>query len=113
MKCENMNAWLRGKIDTHIYMIKNGKPTSIIAVQTRYVPEVIKLIEKQNLFWLEEYLADGWSDIWIFKESLMEEIIKSLPKTPKLIYDHWILGKIFGYSDTEIFSFIKNNIEKN
>jgi hypothetical protein len=113
MKCENMNLWLEGKIDAYTYLIKNGKPASIIAVQTRYVPETVKLIEKQDLLWLEEYLADGWSDIWIFKEPLMKKIIKSLPDKPKSAYDHWVLGKVFGYSDTEIFSFIRKQKELN
>ena len=36
--------------------------------------------------------------------------IKSSPDQPNTPYDHWILGKMFGYPDEEIRDFIKSQI---
>ena len=36
----------------------------------------------------------------------MLEIIKALPHNPKTVYDHWVLGKAFGYSDESIGEFL-------
>lgn len=47
--------------------------------------------------------------IWIYKEKYMLEIIKNLPEQPKTVFDHWILGKAFGYSDESIKKFIGIN----
>ena len=42
----------------------------------------------------------------------MLEIIKSLPENPTTNYEHWILGKAFGYSDGAIKEFLELRGEK-
>jgi hypothetical protein len=55
-----------------------------------------------------EELAPGWKTLWMYKDEYMLEIIKSLPDEPKTKFEHWILGKAFGYSDEAIKIFLEN-----
>ena len=94
-------------------MINKGKPISCEAIQDRYVDESINVINDYNLQYYIEELSEGWKCIWIYREDYMLEIIKNLPNNPTSIYEHWILGKAFGYSDEAIKEFITNKkIEK-
>jgi hypothetical protein len=95
------------EIETYCYMIQRGKPASVSAVQNRYIDEAKELVEtKYNLKVYIECLAEGWSNVWVYKQDYMLEIIKALPEQPNTIYDHWVLGKLFGYSDESIAEFI-------
>jgi hypothetical protein len=100
--------WLKGQTEAYCYMVLRGKPAAVIAVQNRYSPDVKSIVKSfQGLQTFEQFLADGWISLWIYKKDFMLEIIKSLPEEPKTIYDHWILGKVFGYSEEAIAEFIE------
>lgn len=99
--------WLQGQIDTYCYMVSRGKPAAVIAIQNRFVSDIKSSIKSSyGLKTLEQPLADGWISLWIFQKDFMLEIIKCLPEEPKTIFDHWVLGKVFGYSDEAITEFI-------
>jgi len=55
------------------------------------------------------FLSNGWFRLWIFKKDIMLEIIKVLPDKPNSIFDHWVLGKVFGYSDEAIEEFLTSS----
>lgn len=106
-----MDDIITGTVDLYCYMVERGKPCSCEAIQDRYTGEIIKRVEKS--FGLKTYVEDltpEWKTIWIYKDDYMLEIIKSLPKEPKTVFDHWILGKAFGYSDEAIKNFLKSKI---
>ena len=100
------NGHLLGEITAYAYMVRNGKPAALISVQTRYINTVIEIIENHKLYHHHTHLADGWVEMWMYTNPIMKEIIECLPSTPTTAFDNWVLGKVFGYSDTEIYSFI-------
>jgi hypothetical protein len=103
-----LNDALTGTIDLYCYMVLRGKPCACESIQDRYFEEMS--IRIKNVFELKTYsepLADGWKTIWIYKDDYMLEIIKSLPEEPKTIFEHWIAGKAFGYSDEAIKNFLE------
>lgn len=112
-----MNELIKMKIDMQCEFVKRGKPCACESIQDRYFIEAsIIIIEEYKLKTYSVCLADGWKTIWIYKDNFMLEIIESLPDKPITNYDHWILGKAFGYSDGAIKEFIEskggNNIEE-
>lgn len=94
-------------IRLHCYLIDKGKPCSCEPIQDRYVKAVTNIVDECGLKFYIEELYDGWKTVWIFKDYYMLDIIRSLPKQPINIFDHWILGKAFGYSDEAIKIFIE------
>ena len=100
------NGHLLGETTAYAYMVRNGKPAALISVQTRYINAVIEIIENHKLYHHHTHLADGWVEMWMYTNPIMKEIIECLPSTPTTAFDNWVLGKVFGYSDTEIYSFI-------
>lgn len=106
-----MNDFIKSRIDLYCDFINKGKPCACEAVQDRYVKEIKQMIKNTNgLKVYIEKLAPGWKTIWIYKEDYMIEIIKSLPEEPKTIFDHWVLGKAFGYSDEAIRNFLETKL---
>ncbi|MEJ8552752.1 hypothetical protein [Tepidibacter sp. Z1-5] len=57
-----------------------------------------------------ENLYEGWKVIWIYKDEYLLEVIKNMPEKPKTIYDHSVLGKVFGYFDKAIKEFIESKL---
>jgi len=100
--------WLKGQTEAYCYMVSRGKPAAVIPIQKRYVLDIKSTVESfQEIKTFEQFLADGWISLWIYKKNFMLEIIKSLPEKPNTVYDHWVIGKVFGYSDEVITEFIE------
>jgi len=84
-------------------MIQRGKPSAILSIQNRYIDKLQRYIESEyGLHVYAEKLAKESTTLWIYKDSYMLEIIQNLPYKPETVFDHWVLGKIFGYSDEAI-----------
>lgn len=102
-----MNHKLSGIIDTYCYLVERGKPLAVLAVKVRDL-ELCK--ERVNecgfLQFYHKNLSEGWVSFFIFKEEYMKEVIHCLPEKPKTNYDHWVLGKAFGYSDEAIRDYL-------
>jgi len=47
----------------------------------------------------EQIICNGWASLWIYQYPHIREVIESLPDAPQTVYDHWVLGKLFGYSE--------------
>lgn len=105
-----MNEFLKGQIFTYCELVARGKPAAIISIQDRYVNEAIEVVKCNKLYHIVEELSEGWKTLWIYKERYMEEIIKKMPEKPKTVYDHWVLGKIFGYSDEAIKEYLETKL---
>jgi len=87
-------------------LIKKGKPAASMAVQKRYEKAVIEVIEGLNVKCYIEHLSDEWITVWLFRYSHTIEVIRSLPQAPKTTYDHWVLGKLFGYDEVSISEYL-------
>ncbi len=102
-----MNEFTQGQIDIYCQSVFAGcKPCALLPLQDRYVEEARQIINDNSLFFYSEFLYEGWQTVWIYKESFMLEIIKALPDDPQTAFDHWVLGKAFGYSDEAIEEFL-------
>ncbi len=108
-----LNDQLKSQIYTYCQMIKAGKPTAMIPVQERYIDESIEKVKELKLKTYIEDLSEGWKVLWIYKDEYLLEIIKKMPEHPKTAYDHWVLGKIFGYSDESIKQFVNTTLYGN
>jgi hypothetical protein len=107
-----MDAFVLGEISTYCHQVKSGKPAAMLPLQERYSEEAKQLIESNGLCcYLDRYYPE-WVTIWMYKKEdvYLLEIIKFLPQGPKTALDHWINGKLFGYSDEAIREFIKTQI---
>lgn len=99
------------KIDLYCDLVQKGKPCACEAIQNRFADEAVKRIEKTfELKAYTEELYPGWKTIWVYKDEYMLEVIKLLPEEPKTIFDHWVLGKAFGYSDEAIKNFLETKV---
>lgn len=105
----NMDEFTEGRLKSYCEFVQRGKPTAMLPVQDRYVEEAIKDIQYSNLLFCIEKVSDGWKTVWIYKEKYMLEIIRELPEHPKTIFEHWVLGKAFGYSEQSIEEFLLTN----
>lgn len=106
---KSANDWLKSQVEAYCYMVSRGKPAAVLAIQNRYSTEINSIVKSfQGLKTFEQFLSEGWISLWIYKKDYILEVIKSLPEEPKTIYDHWVLGKVFGYSDEAIEEFIRN-----
>lgn len=105
-----MDEFIEGQITTYCEFVKCGKPAAMLPLQDRYVEEAKKIIRNEfNLKFYIEDLSEGWKTLWIYKEEYILEVIRALPEQPKTIFEHWILGKVFGYSEQAIKSFLEAN----
>lgn len=106
-----MNEIVLGKIISICYMVERGKPCACETIQNRYIEEIVKEVHRMyNLKTYVEDLAPEWKTIWIYKDDYMLEIIKLLPDKPNTSFEHWILGKAFGYSDEAIKNFLETKL---
>lgn len=71
--------------------------------------EAKQIISEDKLKYFFKFLNKDWSTLWIYKKDIMLEIIKALPDNPKSVFDHWVLGKAFGYSDKAIEGFLASS----
>jgi len=103
-----MDEFIGFRLDLYCDMVLKGKPSALIALQTRYIAEAdIRIKESYALKTFEQPLSEGWTSLWIYKKDYMLEVIKNLPESPKTVFEHWVLGKAFGYSDESIAEFVK------
>ncbi|MNW52994.1 hypothetical protein D3C74_305350 [compost metagenome] len=102
-----MNEHIESEIRTHCYMIERGcKPASCMPIQNRYVGMTIDICRSYNVKNYLEKLTDGWMTVWFYKYEHMLDIIRNVPDKPETAYDHWVLGKLFGYDEESIGEFI-------
>mgnify|MGYP000939221652 CR=1 FL=1 len=102
-----MNEYMRGNIDALCYMVQRGKPAAVVPLQTRYVDTAVKAIHTNyQLKTHIEISCEGWVELWIFRYDHILDVIRSLPQVPSNDYEHWLLGKLFGYSEEAIAEFI-------
>jgi hypothetical protein len=100
------------KIEQDCYLVSKGV-RAVALLQFRHkknndVDKIIKITKRHNVkYELKPFYKDGWTELWIFENDIVRYIINELPDKPILPSDHYILGKLFGYSDEKIFRFCK------
>ncbi|WAH38605.1 hypothetical protein [Alicyclobacillus dauci] len=95
------------ELRNYCYMVQRGKPAASMALQTRYVEEATTIAtEEYQLHIYTEELSDGWVTFWVYKYSHILNVIKMTPQEPVTTFDHWLLGKLFGYEEAAIQEFL-------
>ena len=103
-----MSNEIKAMISTYCYMVQRGKPAALVAIQERYIDEVKILVEHEYQLKTEfEKNGDGWYSLYIYKYDHILDVIKNLPNSPQNVFEHWVLGKLFGYDEQSIAEFIK------
>lgn len=103
-----MNDHLLYTLLTYCEFVRVGiKPMASVPYQVRYQEAVNRVLDDQALPHFSEALCEGWEVVYIYKDPLMKHIIKELPEEPATLFDHWVLGKAFGYSDSSIMEFLR------
>ena len=108
----NLSNFYKGRSFRNITNIK------LLEVNIPYVPHNIwkgennlhnKInYEIDNVNYHIETVNEEWAILWIYKDVLYRNIIKDMPNNPQTPYEHYVLGKIFGYGESEILEFIKS-----
>jgi len=93
---------------TYCYLVERGKPAASIAVHKRDLEQAERIVSQEGLNYYTEYLADEWVTFWVYQHPHILKVIKTIPQAPKSEYDHWVLGKLFGYDDSSIAQFLSN-----
>ncbi|WP_339820526.1 hypothetical protein MKZ15_05710 [Paenibacillus sp. FSL R7-0216] len=101
----------REELITYCQLVKRGKPAASIPLQEKYLEDAFKIVEQEgDLLTHIEQLSDGWLTFWVYRYPHILEIIKNSPQAPSTVYDHWILGKLFGYEEAAIQDFIQTKL---
>ena len=113
-----MNEVLLGQIEQDCYLISKGvRSAALLQFQHKKsgdVDEIIKITKRHNVkYELKSFWEEGWTELWIYENDIVRYIINELPDNPKLPSEHYILGKLFGYSDEKVFIFCKEKSELN
>lgn len=104
-KPASLTLFLMSELHTYCYLVARGKPAAYIAVKQQHVEEAAQLIASEGLRSYIEPLNDEWVTLWIYRYPHILEVIKASPNEPQSVYDDWILGKLFGYSEEAIGEF--------
>lgn len=104
-----MSSHSLGELEAYCYMVKRGgKPAASLALQDRYLEAANQIVEENGLSIYVEDLAPGWVTVWVYKYPHVLEVIKAVPQAPTTVFDHWVLGKLFGYSEESIRDFVES-----
>lgn len=102
-----MSERVLGTLEAYCYMVRRGgKPAANVPLQDRYLEEARAVVEQHGLQCHVEELAPGWKTVWVYRFPHILEVIKAVRQAPETAFDHWVLGKLFGYSEEAIQAFV-------
>ena len=99
-----------GGLYAYCYMVKRGKPAACIPVHVRDINKARQIASQELCLSYSESLANDWFTFWVYQYPHILDVIKSLPQVPRTAYDHWLLGKLFGYEEAAIHEYIKSTL---
>lgn len=105
-------SWIISSLSNYISYVKCGvKPVSLIQINNRYLDECIQEIKDHNLLFITEETGKTHTNLFIFKDGMYEHIVSYLLwfSYNEEVFDAWLQGKVFGYSDEMIREFIVKN----
>ena len=109
-----MSDYLKGykhcTLTSQIINVNHGiKPVGVEAVLKRDIQHCENELKRfPNVkYHIEVLTVDEWNAIYFYKDEIYKDIIKDMPDKPETAYEHYVLGKMFGYGEREIIDFIK------
>jgi len=98
---------LEGQLEAYLYMVTRGKPAAMLPVHKRDIEESVEYITaRSGLKTHVEPLDNEWYVLWIYKCDHILPVIKAIPQVPVTVFDHWVLGKLFGYDEASIQDYL-------
>jgi hypothetical protein len=98
-----------GELRLYCFMVNRGKPAASMALQDRHVQEATRIAtDELGLRVYTEWLYEGWVTFWVYKYDHILEVIQSTPQVPSTSFDHWVLGKLYGYDEVAIEEFVSS-----
>jgi len=108
---KELHQRFRGKIEAFCESVMDGhRPCAMVPVPEDFSAKALGIVNDCRLQGYLEKLSPGFAKLWIYKRDFMFEVIKHLPDKPTTIYEAWILGKAFNYSDETIERFCKEKL---
>lgn len=104
-----MSDGIKLQIITYCEGARTGsKPSAMTSIQTRYVEEMSNIVKNEGLkLYIQDVVEDdNWKIAFIYKHEYLLDVIKVAPEYPNSIFDHWVWGKLFGYSEEAIRDFV-------
>lgn len=94
-------------LQTQALLVSRGvRPAAVEVLQERYLDEARRVAEHHQLLWRADGLATGWTEFWLYRHPHLSRVIDCMPRKPATAYEHWVLGKLFGYSEEAIADFL-------
>lgn len=96
-----------GELATQAILIsRDVRPAAMEAVQDRYLDEARAIAKNHGLRLLAYDLSVGWKEVWIYKHPHVGLVIDRTSRQPANGFEHWVLGKLFGYSEQSIADYL-------
>lgn len=89
-----------------LYGVKRGKPVYVCNLKENELIEAEQMVKDEELYAYPVPASTGWIHFYAYKYPHLLEVIKSAPNQPQTAYDHWVLGKMFGYDEQSIHEFV-------
>lgn len=105
---EYMNEFTLGMLSQIVYDVERGaKPVGEVTVQKDIADEYVSYVERNHSVACHiKPFDDVFSTIFVIKDNRMLGIVNECLKEPITTGDHYVLGKLFGYSDAAILDWI-------
>jgi hypothetical protein len=109
---EKARLVLLGQVTAYCEQIKAGaKPCAQLLCLKEYVPLVSEIAVSDGCKIVQKEASTDISAVFIYKSDFIKPIINELligrgDKDPTL-FEVWATGKLFGYSDAEIYSYLQ------
>jgi len=105
-------------VKEHVYLIKKGvRNCAWLECTLGTYDEICKIIEEENLMHYEDEIdTDDFlgvvKRIFVYRYPHQLKMFKSCMPYPNTYEKHYILGKLFGYSNEAIEDFLSNNVKQ-
>lgn len=94
------------ELKNYCELVKKEKPAAMIPITEKNLEQAIKTAVSYGVKHYYVNYYENWYEFWVYTYPHILDVIKSVPDSPSSAYDHWILGKLFGYSDHSISEFL-------
>ena len=89
------------------YLVARGvRPAASAAIVQRDLERAREVAAGCGVGFLDFPLAEGWREVWVYREPHLRYVIIQTERKPATAYEHWVLGKLFGYSEDAIAGFL-------
>jgi hypothetical protein len=106
-------GFVLGQTTAYLEQVNAGaKLAAQIGCHATHSPAIRELAEKEGCRVIVEQRGAGRVAIWIFKHAFVETIIAEMSgekTTPPNALEVWSMGKLFGYSDSEIRAYLQTH----